>query len=95
DFRDGSITLASGGQVAVNAGQRALLRDGAVIDVSGAQGVQVAMETNNIKVNVRGNEQRDASVNREGGGLNSQDVWVDVRDLVRVPAGTNGYASDR
>ncbi|MBX5858771.1 filamentous hemagglutinin family protein [Pseudomonas aeruginosa] len=95
DFRDGSITLASGGQVAVNAGQRALLRDGAVIDVSGAQGVQVAMETNSIKVNVRGNEQRDASVNREGGGLNSQDVWVDVRDLVRVPAGTNGYASDR
>ncbi len=95
DFRDGSITLASGGRVAVNAGQRALLRDGAVIDVSGAQGVQVAMETNSIKVNVRGNEQRDASVNREGGGLNSQDVWVDVRDLVRVPAGTNGYASDR
>ncbi|MFK1307277.1 filamentous hemagglutinin family protein [Pseudomonas aeruginosa] len=95
DFRDGSITLASGGQVAVNAGQRALLRDGAVIDVSGAQGVQVAMETNSIKVNVRGNEQRDASVNREGGGLNSQDVWVDVRDLVRVPAGTNGYASER
>ncbi|MEV9619727.1 filamentous hemagglutinin family protein [Serratia marcescens] len=95
DFQGGSITLASGGQVAVNAGQRAQLRDGAVIDVSGAQGVQVAMETNSIKVNVRGNEQRDASVNREGGGLNSQDVWVDVRDLVRVPAGTNGYASDR
>lgn len=95
DFNAGSLTLASGGQVAVNAGRRALVRDGATIDVSGAQGLQVAMESNSIKVNVRGNEQRDAWINREGGGLNSQDVWIDVRDLVRVPAGVNGYASER
>ena len=95
DFQGGSVTLATGGQVVVNAGQRALVRDGASIDVSGAVGVKVAMETNSIKVNVQGNEQRDASVNRESGTLNSQDVWVDVRDLVRVAAGTNGYASDR
>ncbi|MHA6192881.1 filamentous hemagglutinin family protein [Pseudomonas wadenswilerensis] len=95
DFRGGSVTLATGGQVAVNAGQRTLVRDGANIDVSGAVGVKVAMEANSIKVNVQGNEQRDASANREGGALNSQDVWVDVRDLVRVEAGTNGYASDR
>ncbi|MDR0280255.1 MAG: filamentous hemagglutinin family protein [Paucimonas sp.] len=95
DFRGGSVTLATGGQVVVNAGQRTLVRDGANIDVSGAVGVKVAMEANNIKVNVQGNEQRDAAVNREGGALNSQDVWVDVRDLVRVTAGTNGYATDR
>ena len=95
DFRGGSVTLATGGQVVVNAGQRTLVRDGANIDVSGAVGVKVAMEANSIKVNVQGNEQRDATVNREGGALNSQDVWVDVRDLVRVAAGTNGYATDR
>ncbi|MFW9078662.1 filamentous hemagglutinin family protein [Pseudomonas sp. P2757] len=95
EFQNGSITLATGGQVAVAAGRRSLVRDGAVIDVSGAVGVKVAMEANNIKINVQGNEQRDAPLNREGGALNSNDIWVDVRELVYVPAGTNGYATDR
>lgn len=66
-----------------------------MIDVSGALGVKVAMANNNIKINVQGNEQRDAPVNRENGALNSNDIWVDVRELVFVPAGTNGYATDR
>ncbi|WP_339473253.1 filamentous hemagglutinin family protein [Pseudomonas fluorescens] len=95
EFQNGSITLATGGQVAVAAGRRSLVREGAVIDVSGAVGVKVAMDANNIKINVQGNEQRDAPVNREGGALNSNDIWVDVRELVYVPAGTNGYATDR
>lgn len=95
DFQNGSITLATGGQVAVSAAGRSLVRDGAVIDVSGAIGVKVAMESNSIKVNVQGNEQRDAPVNRGGGKLTNNDVWVDVRDLIYVPAGTNGYATDR
>ncbi|WP_416773231.1 filamentous hemagglutinin family protein [Pseudomonas sp. RHF3.3-3] len=95
DFQKGSITLATGGQVAVSAAQRSLVRDGAVIDVSGAVGVKVSMESNNIKINVQGNEQRDAPVNRDGGKLINNDVWVDLRELVFVPAGTNGYATDR
>lgn len=95
EFQNGSITLATGGQVAVAAQRRSLVRDGALIDVSGAIGVKVAMESNSIKINVQGNEQRDASVNREKGALNSNDVWVDVRELVYVPAGTQGYATDR
>ncbi|KAE9646592.1 filamentous haemagglutinin family protein [Pseudomonas sp. PB106] len=95
EFQNGSITLATGGQVAVSAQRRSLVRDGAMIDVSGALGVKVAMENNNIKINVQGNEQRDASINREKGALNSNDVWVDVRELVYVPAGTNGYATER
>jgi filamentous hemagglutinin family protein len=95
DFQNGSITLATGGQVAVSAGRRSLVREGAVIDVSGAIGVKVAMESNSIKVNVQGNEQRDASVNRDGGKLSNSDVWVDLRELVHVAAGTNGYATDR
>ncbi len=95
DFQNGSITLATGGQVAVSASQRSLVRDGAMMDVSGAIGVKVAMEANNIKINVQGNEQRDAPVNRDGGQLINNDVWVDLRDLVFVPAGTNGYATDR
>lgn len=95
DFRDRSMTLATGGQVLVNAAQRSLVRDGANIDVSGALGVQVAMDSNVIKINIQGNEQRDAPVNRDGGALSSNDVWVDTRELVFVPAGTNGYPTDR
>ncbi|TCL05858.1 filamentous haemagglutinin family protein [Sodalis ligni] len=95
DFQSGSITLATGGQVAVTAGKRSLVRDGSIIDVSGAVGVQVAMEANSVLVNVQGNEQRDASVNRDDASLNNSSVWVDTRELVFVPAGTNGYATDR
>ncbi|AZC26918.1 filamentous haemagglutinin family protein [Pseudomonas sessilinigenes] len=95
DFQKGSITLATGGQVAVSAGQRSLVRDGAVIDVAGALGVKVAMESNNVKINVQGNEQRDSAGNRDSGKLINSDVWVDLRELVFVPAGTNGYATDR
>ncbi|VVM63468.1 hypothetical protein PS662_01423 [Pseudomonas fluorescens] len=95
EFQDGSITLATGGQVAVAAGLRSLVRNGALIDVSGSLGVKVAMEANNIKINVQGNEQRDSSVNRNEGKLSNNDVWVDVRELIFVPAGTNGYATDR
>ena len=101
DFHKGSITLATGGQVAVNAATRTLVREGAIIDVSGAVGVKVAMESNTIKINVQGNEMRDASVNRdsnpEGNNsrLSNRDVWVDVRELIRLPAGTGGYGSDR
>jgi hypothetical protein len=95
DFESGSLTLATGGQVAVTAKSRTLVRDGAEIDVSGAVGVAVAMEANSIKVNIQGNEQRDASVNRDSTNLNNNDVWVDIRDLIFVPAGTNGYETDR
>src|SRR5450830_378636 len=95
DFQSGSLPLATGGQVAVSAGQRSLVRDGSIIDVSGAVGVKVTMEANSIKVNVQGNELRDASGNRDAGKLSSSDVWVDVRDLVYVPAGTDGYPTAR
>ncbi|WP_447774140.1 filamentous haemagglutinin family protein [Variovorax boronicumulans] len=95
DFEGGSLTLATGGQVMVDAKRRSLVRDGALIDVSGAIGVKVSMESNNVKVNIQGNEQRDAPINRDGKSLNNNDVWIDRRSLVFVPKGTNGYASDR
>lgn len=95
DFQGGSLTLATGGQVAVSAGQRSLLRDGAVVDVAGAVGVKLAMDSNSIKVNIQGNEQRDAAGNRDKAALNNTDVWIDVRELVHVAAGTNGYEGER
>lgn len=95
DFQDASLTLATGGQIAVTAGDRVQADAGAQLDVSGAVGVQVAMETNTVQVNVQGNELRDSPHNRDGGALQNGTVWVDRRDLIRVPAGTGGYASDR
>ncbi|SDI08347.1 filamentous haemagglutinin family protein [Janthinobacterium sp. YR213] len=95
EFMGDSLTLATGGQIAVNAASRSLLRDGAQLDVSGAVGVKVAMEANNVEINVQGNEQRDAPVNRDGKALINNSIWVDRRKLVFVPKGTNGYDSDR
>ncbi|HDS1040521.1 TPA: filamentous hemagglutinin family protein [Stenotrophomonas maltophilia] len=95
DFDGGSLTLATSGQVMVDAGERTQVKDGARIDVAGYVGVNIAMEANNVQVNVQGFEQRDASVNRDDATLNNSNVWLDRRDLVLVPAGTNGYATDR
>ena len=95
DFNAGSLTLATGGQVLVDARRRSTVHTGAAIDVSGAVGVVVAMEANNVQVNVQGNEQRDAPGNRDSKRLNNSNLWLDRRDLVRVAAGTNGYETDR
>ncbi|WP_141454098.1 filamentous haemagglutinin family protein [Pseudoxanthomonas sp. z9] len=95
NFKGDSLTLATGGQIAVTAGNRAQAEAGARLDVSGAVGVKVAMESNTVQVNVQGNELRDSPHNRDGGKLLNSTIWVDRRDLVLVPAGTGGYASDR
>jgi filamentous hemagglutinin family protein len=95
-FAGGSQTVAQGGQVAVQASAgRITVADGARIDVSGTIGVALDMASNSIRVNIQGNELRDSPANREGTGLKSQNVWVDVRDLVLLPSGTGGYEGDR
>ena len=53
------------------------------------------MESNNIKINLQGNEQRDSPLNRDSGLLNNSDVWLDRRDLIRVAAGNGGTDADR
>ncbi|SCX73239.1 filamentous haemagglutinin family protein [Variovorax sp. EL159] len=95
DFEGDSLTLATGGQVQARAEHRTRLARGATIDVAGAVGVSVAMASNNVKIKVQGNEQRDAPLNRDGKRLNSIDMWIDRRDLVRVAPGVNGYAGER
>ncbi|MGQ3122373.1 filamentous haemagglutinin family protein [Variovorax sp.] len=97
-FEGGSTTLATGGQLAVSsgaAGGRSTVADGARLDVSGAVGVQVAMASNNIEINIQGNEQRDAPLNRDTTWLNNANVWIDRRQLVHVAAGTGGYDKER
>jgi len=93
-FDDDSLTLATGGQIFVDAADSEV-REGARLDVAGYVGVKIAMEANNVQINVQGNEQRDAALNRDDKSLNSRNIWLDRRDLVLVPAGTNGYETDR
>ncbi|KHK52954.1 hypothetical protein PI87_19165 [Ralstonia sp. A12] len=94
-FADNSLSLATGGQIQVSAARRALVTDRARLDVGGAVGVQVSMESNNVQVNVQGNEQRDAPGNRDSGVLNNANVWIDRRRLVYVPAKPGVYDKDR
>ena len=63
--------------------------------MAGAIGVRLAMESNNLKIDVQGNEQRDAPVNRDSKLLNNSEIWIDRRTLVKVPGGANGYAGER
>ncbi|MBR1323135.1 filamentous hemagglutinin family protein [Bradyrhizobium sp. U87765 SZCCT0109] len=95
DFAGGSNTAAQGGQVVVSAGRRVTTEAGATIDVSGVRDVLMQMDANSIKVNVQGNELRDSPQNRDSGALINQNLWIDARGLVLVPAGTGGYTSDR
>ena len=69
-FLDGSTTLATGGQIAVSARRQTLLDAGARL-VAGAIGVRLAMESNNLKIDVQGNEQRDAPVSQDSKLLNN------------------------
>ncbi|MDI4234141.1 filamentous hemagglutinin family protein [Bradyrhizobium sp. Arg237L] len=95
DFTNGSMTVAHGGQISVSAGQRVFAETGSLLDVSGVRSAVLPMSANQLKVNVQGNELRDSPQNRDSGVLANNDVWVDARDLVFVPAGTGGYTSDR
>ncbi|WP_160118125.1 filamentous haemagglutinin family protein [Pandoraea pulmonicola] len=94
-FDSDSLTLATGGQIAVSAARRGFVANRARLDVSGAVGVSLSMDSNNVKVNVQGNEQRDAPRNRDTGDLLNANVWIDRRRLVYVPAGIGGYTSER
>lgn len=95
NFKDGSLTLATGGQVVGDSARRSYVGNAAQVDVSGAVGVRVAMESNNVQVKVQGNELRDSPDNRDSGTLISSEVWIDRRELQRVAAGTGGHAAER
>lgn len=94
-FQGGSQTIAQGGQIAVVAMKRTTIDSGALLDVSGVQDVMMDMASNNLKINVRPFDMRDSALNREGDGIRSTDVWIDVRDLVLMPSGTGGHVGDR
>jgi len=95
NFQGDSLTLATGGQIAVSAARRSFVASRAQLDVSGAVGVSLSMDSNNVKVNVQGNEQRDAPGNRDNLALNNANVYIDRRRLVYVPAALGGYANER
>jgi len=95
NFQNQSHTMAQGGHIAVSVGTRVFVESGSRLDVSGTRDVLLPMSANQILVNVQGNELRDSPINRDSGALINKNVWIDIRDLVLMPAGTGGYASDR
>ncbi|MGO4712938.1 filamentous haemagglutinin family protein [Bradyrhizobium sp. 2TAF24] len=95
NFQSGSTAMAQGGQIAVSAGKRVFAESGSSLDVSGVQGVVLPMSANQVRVSIQGNELRDSPVNRDSGVLNNASVWIDVRNLLYLPAGTGGYAGER
>jgi filamentous hemagglutinin family protein len=95
ELKNNSLTMAQGGIVAVSASQRIFAETGSTVDVSGVQGVIRPMSANQIKISVQGNELRDSPVNRDSGALINKSVWIDIRDLILVPAEAGVYASDR
>ena len=94
-FKSGSQTAAQGGQIAASAGKQIIAEDGARLDVSGLRNVALAMASNNIKINLQGNELRDSPQNRDSEALKNNDVWIDVRALTLLPTGSGGYEGDR
>ncbi|HEX7853759.1 MAG TPA: filamentous hemagglutinin family protein [Sphingobium sp.] len=94
-FEGGSNTIAQGGQIAVMARTRTFVGEGAVLDVSGVRDVAMDMESNTIKVNIQPFEMRDSAPNREVEALKTNDIWIDVRDLILLPSGTGGHDGDR
>ncbi len=96
-FSANSYAIANGGQIATAATRRTQVDSGAWLDVSGVRGVALDVASNAILVNVQGNELRDAPVNRDNPDkpLFNQNIWIDARDLILVPAGTGGYSADR
>jgi len=94
-FKGGSVTAAQGGQIAASASGRIIAETGAHLDVSGVRHVTLAMESNNLQVNLQGNELRDSPLNRDSELLRSNTVWIDLRTLTLVGAGTGGYTADR
>lgn len=111
DFQSGSLTLATGGQVAVSARTipagsnpatstgdttgRVFVESGAIIDVSGATSAVLAASSNAVAVSVQGFELRDASVNRDSGVLNSTTVYVDQRQLLALAGSDTTYPTTR
>lgn len=93
-FSAGSVTMAQGGQLAVQAAGRVQANSTAALDVSGQLNVVLPMSANELAVSVQSFEQRDAPVNRLTGLLDSTTVTLDARDLVLVPA-SSLYATDR
>ena len=63
--------------------------------MAGAVGVRIAMASNSVKINVQGNELRDAPNNRDAAKLFNGELWVDRRSLIPVAAGVGGYEGER
>ena len=92
DLQPGSLAVTPGGQVAIGAATRVLLERGSTIDVSGSTDAVLPSSVNDLLINVQPYQLRDSAANR-GGGLKSNNVYVDARTLVEIASGAYGPTS--
>ncbi|MBV8485159.1 MAG: hypothetical protein JO077_20130, partial [Verrucomicrobia bacterium] len=64
------------------------------LDVSGLVGVTLPMSANNLAVNIQGYELRDDPLNRDTKTLFNSTVFVNINQLVEVPA-SSAYSQNR
>jgi len=94
EFQGNSLTLATGGQIAVSAAQRIQVDTGAALDVAGSN-ITLPMAANQLAINIQGSELADSPGNRDTNDLNNGNVFVDIQNLSFVPANTGGDANAR
>jgi filamentous hemagglutinin family protein len=94
EFQGNSLTLATGGQIAVSAVQRIQVDSNAMLDVAGSN-ITLPMAANQLAINIQGSELADSPGDRDSNDLNNGNVFVDARNLVFVPANTGGDANAR
>ncbi|MBV8274011.1 MAG: filamentous hemagglutinin N-terminal domain-containing protein, partial [Verrucomicrobia bacterium] len=86
NFATNSLTSATAGQIEVSAAKKIFVASWAELNVSGLVGVTLPMSANDLAVNIQGYELRDDPLNRDTKTLFNQTVWVNVNQLVEVPA---------
>lgn len=94
NFAANSLTSATAGQIEVSAGKKVFVDSAAELDVSGLVGVNLPMSANNLAVNIQGYEVRDDPLNRDTKTLFNSTVYVNINQLVEVPA-SSAYSQNR
>ena len=82
NLQGGSLTMATGGQIAVAAGGGVTAQSGAALDAAGSLNVLLPASATTLQVNVQGFQLRDAPTNRDTGAMSSQNVTVNIGQLV-------------
>ena len=84
EFQGSSLTLSTGGQIALAAAGRVLADSGATLSAAGSVNTVLPAMANSLQIDVQGYDLRDAPANRDTGALTSHTISVSTADLVQI-----------